>query len=130
MRFIEQFAPVENWINYVTHPMQEMADYTKGISPSLNIDNIVGKNWFEKYPDELEPTEIKKILTAAYTHRSAFIHSGKQPPHRDPNPSFNRFFQEYREYDGYNLREEILPNYELLMGIAKQSLINWLCSMN
>ena len=108
------------------HPMQELAEYVKEISPSHGIDHIVQKHWFEKYPNELEEREIRAILADSYTHRSCFIHRGEQPPHTDPSPSLNRFFQEYREYDGYNITEKVLPNYELLLGISKYSILGWI----
>jgi hypothetical protein len=111
VRFLLKYAPVDKWLDYVEHPMQ---DFT-------------GKHRFEKYPQDLTEYEIERILSDAYVHRSCFVHRGEQPPHTDPNPSLNRFFQEVREYDGHSLKESILPNYELLIGLAKGSILNWLC---
>ncbi|MFQ2006957.1 hypothetical protein ACK34G_16775 [Aeromonas veronii] len=125
IRFIEVYAPVENWEKYVVHPMQDMADSIKEINPSHNLEHLTGKHWFEKYPDDFTGEEINLILSNVYVHRSCFVHRGEQPPHTDPNPSFNRFFQEVREYDGYNIKKIILPNYELLLGLAKNSIYNW-----
>jgi len=126
VRFLLQFAPVDKWLEYVEHPMQDMAEYFKEVNPAHDLDDLVGKNWFEKYPEDLAADEIESILSDAYVHRSCFVHRGEQPPHKDPNPSMNRFFQEYIEYDGYNIKERILPNYELIMGLSKNSLLNWL----
>jgi hypothetical protein len=125
VRFLMKYSPVDKWLEYVEHPMQDLADYIKEVSPSQNFEHLVGKHWFEKYPEDLTEVEIESILSDAYAHRSCFVHRGEQPPHTDPNPSLNRFFQEIREYDGNSIREAILPNYELLLGIAKSSIFNW-----
>lgn len=124
--FISKYAPPEKWEKYVQHPMQEIAEYVKEVAPSHETDHFVRKNWFEKYPNELRSKEINTILADSYTHRSCFVHRGEQPPHTDPSPAFNRFFQEIREYKDMNIVERLLPNYELLFGIAKFSVINWL----
>lgn len=126
IEFILKYAPPEQWEECVPHPMQELAEYVKGISPSHGIDHIVQKQWFEKYPYDLDDREIRAILADSYTHRSCFIHRGEQPPHTDPSPLLNRFFQEYHEYDGYNITEKVLPNYELLLGISKYSILGWI----
>ena len=124
--FLKQFAPVEKWLDYVEHPMQDMAEQIKEVSHTHDIGHLIEKHWFEKYPEDLQKEEIEAILSDVYVHRSCFVHRGEQPPHTDPSPSMNRFFQEIREYDGYNIKETILPNYELLLGLSKNSLINWL----
>jgi hypothetical protein len=125
VRFLLKYAPVDNWLDYVEHPMQDLADYIQQVSPSHNMDHLTSKHWFEKYPQDLTESEIQRILSDVYVHRSCFVHRGEQPPHTDPNPSLNRFFQEIREYDGHNLKESVLPNYELLIGLAKASILNW-----
>nr|WP_319537259.1 hypothetical protein [uncultured Vibrio sp.] len=125
VHFLLKYAPIDNWLDYVEHPMQDIADYIRQVSPSHNIDHLIGKNWFEKYPQDLTENEIQRILSDVYVHRSCFVHRGEQPPHTNPNPSLNRFFQEITEYDGHNLKELILPNYELLIGLAKASILKW-----
>ncbi len=125
VRFIEKYAPKEHWEIYVEHPMQIMADSIKETSPSHNIEHLTNKHWFEKYPSDFTEDEVNSILSDVYVHRSCFVHRGEQPPHTDPNPSFNRFFQEVRVYDGYRVKEVTLPNYELLLGLAKNSINNW-----
>lgn len=125
VKFIEKYAPVENWEKYVVHPMQDLVDSIEGINSSQNFEHVTGKHWLEKYPDDFTKEKVYSILSNVYKHRSCFVHRGKQPPHTNPNPSFNRFFQEVRQYGGYNIEEEILPNYELLLGLAKNSLYNW-----
>ena len=126
VKFILKYAPVSKWEEYIEHPMQDLADYIGELSPSHRVDHIVGKHWFEKYPSDLSDPEIEAILSDAYSHRSCFVHRGEQPPHTDPNPSLNRFFQEFREYDGCSIKEAILPNYELILGLAKNSIFNWI----
>jgi hypothetical protein len=125
VQFLLKYAPVDKWLDYIEHPMQDLADYIREVSPSHDMVHLTGKHWFEKYPQDLTENEIESILSEAYVHRSCFVHRGEQPPHTDPNPSFNRFFQEVREYDGHSLKESILPNYELLIGLAKSSIVNW-----
>ncbi|MDV6343996.1 hypothetical protein [Nitrosomonas sp. Is37] len=125
VKFIEKYAPVEKWEQYIEHPMQDMVDSIKEVNPLHNLEHITGKHWFEKYPNDLTKDEIDLILSDVYVHRSCFVHRGEQPPHTNPNPSLNRFFQEVREYDDYNIKELILPNYELLLGLAKNSIYNW-----
>jgi hypothetical protein len=101
-----------------------MVDYVQEINPTHDLEFVVKKQWFEKYPEDLSAQQIAKILEDSYTHRSCFIHRGEQPPHREPTP-FNRFFQEVRDFDGRNYSEALLPNYELLLGIAKKSITAW-----
>lgn len=125
VQFLLKYAPVDRWIEYVEHPQQDMADYIKELNPSHNFEHVVDKNWFEKYPNDLDQDEIEEILSNAYAHRSNFVHRGEQPPHRDPNPSSHRFFQEFREYGGFK-EIVLLPNYELLLALAKYSLLNWI----
>jgi hypothetical protein len=124
IEFINRFAPVKTWEEIVSHPLQDMADYVKELSPSHHMEHVVRKHWFEKYPADLPAHHIQEILADSYTHRSCFIHRGEQPPHREPT-SFNRFFQEVRDFDGMNLIERLLPNYELLLGIAQRSITAW-----
>ncbi|MPY25148.1 hypothetical protein [Shewanella sp. YLB-07] len=115
--FIEKFAPVEEWTNYIEHPMSDQADTIKAYGDPHR---------FEKYPEDLSSKEINSIISDAYAHRSCFIHRGEQPPHTDPSPSFHRFFQDYRSYDGNEITDKLLLNYELLISLAKHSITNWL----
>lgn len=126
IQFLKKFAPVSDWEKYVDHPMNDLSDYLSEISPAHNRGSMEKKHFFETYPDDLAPDVIEKIISDSYVHRSCFIHRGEQPPHKDPSPSLNRFFQDYREFDGHRMTETILPNYELLLGLAKHSIINWM----
>ncbi len=118
IEFILKYAPIENWENYVPNSREEFQKHI----PSLFEKSLIGK-----YPNELDKEQIKNILSDSYTHRSCFIHRGEQPPHNDPLPH-SRFFQEYREYKDGTFTEGILPNYELLLGLGKESIKNWLYS--
>lgn len=124
--FIEKFAPIEKWHDYIKHPMSDVVDSIQSYSTTNSFEHLTRKNWFEKYPEDLSSEEIRSIISDAYVHRSCFIHRGEQPPHTDPHPSSHRFFQDYRSYDSYELTEKLLPNFELLVGLAKHSITNWL----
>ena len=124
IEFINAFAPAKIWEEIVFPPLQDMADYIKEVCPSHDLTHVVRRHWHEKYPTDLPAKQIREILADSYTHRSCFIHSGRQPPHREPI-SLNRFFQEIREFDGRNIIERLLPNYELLLGIAQRSICAW-----
>jgi hypothetical protein len=124
IEFIYRFAPTKCWEEIVRHPNQDMVDHIEEVSPSHNLAYVVQKRWFEKYPTDLDAEQVREILADSYTHRSCFIHRGEQPPHREPT-SFNRFFQEIREFDGGNVIERLLPNYDLLLGIAQRSIYVW-----
>ena len=126
--FLERFTPVEKWLDFVEHPMQDEADERKEFNPTLNYDHLVRKRRREKYPEDLQKEDIESILSSAYKHRSSFVHRGEQPPHRYPDQSSTRFFQEITVYDGQNFKETTLPNYDLLLGLSKNSLLNWLDS--
>jgi len=122
--FINTFAPADAWEAMVPHPYQ---DYAYSF-PGMPSDPILKKLWFEKYPSDLSNEQITQLISGLYTHRSCFIHRGEQPPHRSPTSS-NRFFQEHREYNEGSIKESLLPNYELLVGIAQHSITGWLATI-
>jgi len=124
IEFINRFAPPESWEDIVSHPLQDIVDSIKEISPSRDLEHVVRKHWFEKYPADLSAEQIREILADSYTHRSCFIHRGEQPPHREPT-SFSRFFQEIHDFDGTHVVEKRLLNYKLLLGIAQRSIVAW-----
>ncbi len=100
--------------------VQYLVDLMKDHDPTRNMGHLVAKHW-EKYPSDLSEEEVQGILADSYKHRSCFVHRGEQPPHREP-VAYSRFFQEFCEYDGIRLIEKILPNYELLVGVAQRSI--------
>ncbi|WP_438499034.1 hypothetical protein [Alteromonas australica] len=128
VRFLSHYAPADKWVDYVEHPLQDLADYIQDVNPLENVEYLTGRDWFQKSPEDLTKKEIERVLSDAYIHRSCFVHRGEQPPHKDPISSSSRFFQEGIGYDGNNLRERILPNYNLLIGLARGSIFNWICN--
>jgi len=123
VEFINKFAPSSDWENIVPHQFQDYVDS----SPKFH-SYLLEKQLDEKYPSDLSKEEITKLISDLYTHRSCFIHRGEQPPHQHPL-SYNRFFQEHREYKERILKESLLPNYELLIGIARHSITGWLATI-
>jgi hypothetical protein len=124
IKFICQYAPPKDWEDIVRHPLQDMTDYMKEESPSVDLDYVVQKKWFEEYPTDLSEEQIREILADSYTHRSCFIHRGEQPPHLDPT-SYNRFFQKIRQVKDDQHIEKLVLNYDLLFGIAQRSIRRW-----
>jgi len=128
IKFIVEYSPVANWEDYVPHPRIESIELMKKhghISP-LQEKFLLHEESSFKHPSELDSSIISTILADSYDHRSYFIHRGKQPPHRDPNPTRNRFFQEHWVFDKIGATIEVLPNYQLLLGLSKHSVLNWL----
>lgn len=125
VNFITTYAPQDRWESAVPHPQQAHVDRVKVHSNILNLDFITKQQWHEKYPSDLKPEEINEILFATYDHRSLFIHTGSQPPHEAPT-SLNRFFQSKYIRKGDEYIEQLLPNYELLVGISRMSILNWI----
>ena len=125
IKFILDYAPIQNWEEYVEHPMEDTAKRINKVDPDFPTEHFTEKNWFEKYPNELKDFEINEILGDSYNYRSEFIHRGQQPPHTDPNDIAYRFFQRASILSGGRREDKLLPNYSLLLGIAKNSIINW-----
>ena len=128
IRFIETFSPAAEWEQIVPHQNQLYADIIKELKPSHDPSQITEKSIWEKYPSDLTSVEITKIISDSYTHRSCFIHRGEQPPHQYPI-NLNRFFQEIYELKEGESSTRLLPNYELLVRIAQNSILNWMSSM-
>lgn len=128
-RYIElifKFAPIESWDELVPHPRQDLVDQIKETDPNHTIDHVLSKHWSDKYPSELTPEQIHKILGDSYTHRSCFVHRGEQPPHKQT--SYNRFFEEKYDFNGEILTKSLLPKYELLFRVAQRSIAGWALS--
>ncbi len=120
IEFVIKFAPVKDWEQLVPPPFMERAGYIEESSPQHRLDHVLRRNPWEKFPVDLSIEKIHEILSNSYKHRSLFVHQGIQPPHMEPIPS-GRFFQELISKDGTIL----LPNYELLLGIAQRSISCW-----
>ncbi|MFA7445665.1 MAG: hypothetical protein WCY89_06925 [Flavobacteriaceae bacterium] len=126
VKFIFEYAPISNWEDYVSHPMQDYYEYNKETNSSEESTDYIKKSESDIEPKELEEKIINNILSDSYNHRSSYIHRGEQPPHPDPNPSSDRFFQKYYEYKNEKIEEKTLLTYDLLIGIAKNSFIHWI----
>ena len=148
--FILEYAPPIDWKKYVRHPDQDMADMLQATDPSAEHRHLFRRRLGEKYyPEDLEDSKIEEILSNSYKYRSEFVHRGKQPPYKNPSSS-NWFFEESFEsfpgkwdekkskyekvtdekkkskYPPVIIEERILPKYELLLGIAKNSIISYI----
>ncbi|MBJ7985832.1 hypothetical protein [Bacillus cereus] len=126
VEFIMKYCPPNQWDKLKHHDegrALEFAEFTgeKG-------DWITKKKWYEIYPEDLTEGQIRDILSDAYRHRSQFTHEGKNPPHKYPNSS-NRFFDKeeiIKEDNPFDIYEMILPNFRLMVFIAKNSILNYL----
>lgn len=112
--FILKFCPPDEWEDIVVSEYdsldREWSDFMQG----------------SQHPSLMEVEEIKDILSKAYDYRSRFVHNGTQPPHKYPNNPLNKFFEVIQNYDSYPYETQISPNYELMLAIAKHSIIKWL----
>ena len=124
--FIKQYAPSEMWMEYVDHPMQHIIDEHIDRDPNIEEKLTLPIGPYEKRLYDLSEEENDRVLSNAYIHRSEFIHSGKQPPHKYIDGYLHRLFQFHTKYDGNSSEEIILPNYSLLGGICKNSIICWM----
>ena len=124
IEFIITHAPVDCWEEIICHPLQHMRDELGEGNRSHMFSHLFTKFPFDKYPVDLSDLEIRKILSDSYKHRSYFIHRGEQPPHQNPSPH-TRFFQEVLKFRDNKVISYILPNYELLFGIARYAICKW-----
>lgn len=120
--FINTFSPKNEWHNILESPMQELENLLKEHDSNCDTTHLTQKHWNDKYPQDLDSSEIEKIISDSYTHRSCYVHRGEQPPHQVAT-SYTRFFQTFREP---NKAEKLLPNYELLLAIARHSISKWM----
>ncbi|MEC4239269.1 hypothetical protein [Pseudomonas sp. DSV-1] len=124
LEFINTFAPPSTWSSLVRHPFQHTDEYSIGRGLNLTGSHTRKRGW-EIYPEDLTTEQIQEVLGKSYTHRSCFIHRGEQPPHQNPQ-AFSPYFQNFFDPNGMG----ILPNYELLFGIAQHSIRRWMDSIS
>lgn len=113
-KFIMDFCPPQDWEDIV-------------VSRYSNFD----REWNDfmqgsKHPSVMETEEVESILNKAYNYRSRFVHSATQPPHEAPQASMNKFFEVIRNFDSNSHELQISPTYELMLAIAKHSIMKWL----
>ncbi|WP_426243817.1 hypothetical protein [Psychrobacter sp. TWP2-1-2] len=113
-RFIIKFCPPDTW--------EEIVDSKDHFSDGEWNNHMKGT----EHPSKMKTEEIEDILNKVYDYRSRFVHSGTQPPHQFPESSFNKFFETTQIFDGDLHATQINPTYELMLAIAKHSIINWL----
>lgn len=127
IEFINAFAPSQEWGRITRHHMQDSDDYIleqTGRPPITSRRRIP----LEVYPEDLTAEQVERILSQSYAHRSSFIHRGKQPPHKHPNP-YTRYFQTFISYKNGTYNSELIPNHELIIGIALCSMRGWMNSL-
>jgi hypothetical protein len=130
VRFITVYAPQAKWIDLVPDPEEDTKKDLKQLSKIMQIkykyDQIIAeKRSFQVYPEDLNDSQIKEILGNSYKYRSEFVHQGKQPPHREVNGQ-KRFFEKFGDYfNSIKDNKHLLPTYDLIINIAKYSIINW-----
>lgn len=146
IKFIQTFAPPSAWEQITPHPYQDLIDLAATDPALSSLNHLKDRRAQDIYPSDLNEEHITKIIKNSYTHRSCFVHRGEQPPHCHPN-SKNRFFQisstykqleqpaqQPEEFDllypyentPTTVTEELLPNYELMVSIAKHSICTWI----
>lgn len=113
-KFIMDFCPPHDWEDIVDSRYKdsdrEWNDFMQG----------------SKHPSLMQTEEIEEILNKAYNYRSRFVHSATQPPHQSPIASSNKFFEIIRSYKNGLDESQISPTYELMLAIAKRSIMEWL----
>lgn len=128
VKFIMDFAPPSTWENLVRHQHQDLVDTILRTNINYPVAHMLRKESYEVYPSELDETSITKLISDSYKYRSNFAHQGQQPPHKTSLQSY-RFFEPQVRYDNNEIIQTQLMTYELLVGIAKLSISNWLSSV-
>lgn len=118
--FIEEYCPVTEWDNLLH--LNNVFQLPEPLKPIL--------------PSALTPYEYDLSIRLTYKLRCNFVHKGQQPPHCSPNLILNPYFEhtkfsftfEHGEGEG---KEQItedtnLITYELMLGIAKHSIMKWI----
>lgn len=128
VKFINTFAPTSVWEEIIPHPLQDIVDNYKNDLPYSHLDHITEKQLHEVYPSDLTAQQVNTILSDSYSHRSCYIHRGKQPPHQEPT-HYDRFFEKHIEIKESSKITKLLPNYELLAGVAQHAIRKWMDSI-
>lgn len=121
--FILKYCPINEW-NELKHPLEDIVTIVD--ENPVNINWVTKKQWYEIYPEDLTEDEVKSLLKETYNYRSRFTHQGKNPPHKSPNDTMNRFFEIIHEYKDNSFKDIVLINYRLLSFINRKSIINYL----
>ncbi|AOA58289.1 hypothetical protein [Acinetobacter larvae] len=115
--FIFEFAPPEIWENIVIS-RYDWNEYPYDSSS-------------EFHPSKMQKNDLISIIKKTYAYRSGFVHAGKQPPHTDPQSIYNKFFEtiQFSETQDKTIEKLVTPTYELMLGIAKTSISQWLLTL-
>lgn len=124
--FILKYTPVEKWDEILED------DNSFGGLPWIKSSKL-------KDPIDMTKEELSIILKNAYQHRSEFVHQGTQPPHRYNELNSTKFFEvtytedcpieiQYssNQIDFSSKYIKISPKYELMLNLAKHSILKWL----
>ncbi|MDM8129961.1 hypothetical protein QUW38_04055 [Clostridium butyricum] len=122
-QFILKYCPIREW-KELKHPMEELLKTP--YENSFDYRWVTKKRWDDIYPEDLTEEEVKELLKETYDYRSRFTHLGKNPPHKSPNDTMNRFFEVVHEYNDNTYRDIVLINYRLLSFINRKAIINYL----
>lgn len=123
--FIYEYCPVTEWDNLL--PVNEMVSQI----PTIHRQHISG--WF---PSELSAEDLDFSLRVTYALRCNFVHEGHQPPHNHPDISVMPYFEHDKFSYTYEKRkgkekekvtkETYLITYDLMLAIAKSSIMKWI----
>lgn len=126
---IKNFVPIDEWYDLVPDP-EDYREYMMQEAgwPPEAIERGRALRKPKLQPSDLTPEQVDVILKDSYHHRSCFVHSGQQPPHKDPNPE-GRFFESpaARGFEDENV--SLLPSYALLLGIARTAITRRILKM-
>lgn len=115
-KFILKYSPPACWGDIVKSRYEDIDQEWKNLGEEC------------KHPTKMTVEAIEKVLKDAYDYRCKFVHVGEQPPHQSHQATSNKFFEVGRKYnDTYTSFEPTLyPTYELMLGIAKNSILKWI----
>lgn len=126
--FINEYCPVSKWDNLL-HTNKLMDEMVHEIPVTFR----------DSLPSELSLLEHELSLRLTYDLRSKFVHQGQQPPHSYPGLHTFPYFEHTKipftceiEQDGKKekiTKETHLISYELMLAIAKHSIIQWIKSL-
>jgi hypothetical protein len=122
-RFIYNHAPVASWDEYVVDPWLE---YHRLLQESTPWE----LPYHSQYEKDIRPSRVpiehlEEFIKDAYTHRSNFVHTGKQPPHEGRNALF---FEDTWVFNGKKVTSQriLLPTYRFMIAIAQNSIAGFL----
>lgn len=118
--FIDEYCPISEWDSLVEpkYMQMKMHKFGRGYLPS-----------------ELHEEGYKETLRYTYKLRCNFVHRAQQPPHEHTviNPYFEPYEHEmfsphpdYEIFEPMYIREKQIITYDLMLAIAKSSIMKWI----